>query len=100
LRAKEQSWRSWGGGPRRWRRSARIPDALTVAADVGESVETPLTARAHGSAEVRAAVERMVPLGRWGTPTDVARAVLFLASDDAAYVTGAELAVDGGLAQI
>jgi NAD(P)-dependent dehydrogenase (short-subunit alcohol dehydrogenase family) len=42
----------------------------------------------------------MVPLGRWGTPADVAGAVLFLASDDAAYVTGAELAVDGGLAQI
>jgi NAD(P)-dependent dehydrogenase (short-subunit alcohol dehydrogenase family) len=64
------------------------------------AVETPLTARAHGSADVRAYVEGMVPLGRWGTPTDVARAVLFLASDDAAYVTGAELAVDGGLAQI
>ena len=64
------------------------------------AIETPLTARAHASAEVRATVEGMVPLGRWGTPADVARAVLFLASDDAAYVTGAELAVDGGLAQI
>ena len=42
----------------------------------------------------------MVPLGRWGRATDVARAVLFLASHHAAYVTGAELAVDGGLAQI
>jgi NAD(P)-dependent dehydrogenase (short-subunit alcohol dehydrogenase family) len=64
------------------------------------AIETPLTARAHASAEVRATVEGMVPLGRWGTPADVARAVLFLASDDAAYLTGAELAVDGGLAQI
>ncbi len=64
------------------------------------AVETPLTARAHGSVEVRATVEGMIPLGRWGTPADVARAVLFLASDDAAYVTGAELAVDGGLAQV
>ena len=52
------------------------------------------------AAEVRAHVEGMVPRGRWGTPTDVARAVLFLASNDAAYMTGAELAVDGGLAQI
>ncbi|HEX4405166.1 MAG TPA: SDR family oxidoreductase [Polyangia bacterium] len=63
-------------------------------------VETPLTSRAHATPEIRAYVERMVPLGRWGTPDDVARAVLFLASSDASYVTGAELAVDGGLAQI
>jgi len=37
-----------------------------------------------------------VPLGRWGVPEDVARAMLFLASDDAAYVTGQTLVVDGG----
>ena len=41
-----------------------------------------------------------MPLGRWGTPDDIARAVLFLASSDASYVTGAELAVDGGLGQL
>jgi NAD(P)-dependent dehydrogenase (short-subunit alcohol dehydrogenase family) len=64
------------------------------------AVETALTARAHGAPEIRATVENMVPLGRWGTPDDIARAVLFLASDDAAYVTGSELAVDGGLGQL
>ena len=64
------------------------------------AVETPLTARAHGAPEIRATVENMVPLGRWGTPDDIARAVLFLASDAAAYVTGSELAVDGGLGQL
>jgi NAD(P)-dependent dehydrogenase (short-subunit alcohol dehydrogenase family) len=64
------------------------------------ATETPLTAAAHGTREVRAYVEGMVPLGRWGQPADVAKAVLFLASPDAAYITGAELAVDGGLAQI
>ena len=38
----------------------------------------------------------MVPLGRLGTPRDVANAVLFLASDDAAYITGTTIIVDGG----
>jgi NAD(P)-dependent dehydrogenase (short-subunit alcohol dehydrogenase family) len=64
------------------------------------ATETPLTIAAHGKEEVRAYVEGMVPLGRWGQPADIAKAVLFLASADAAYITGAELAVDGGLAQV
>lgn len=40
------------------------------------------------------------PLGRTGTPEEIARAVVFLASDDASFVNGAELFVDGGAAQI
>ncbi len=47
--------------------------------------------------EVRRARESKVPLGRLGSAADVARVVLFLASDDAAYVTGQNLLVDGGV---
>jgi NAD(P)-dependent dehydrogenase (short-subunit alcohol dehydrogenase family) len=41
-----------------------------------------------------------VPLGRLGTPDEVAKAVVFLASDDSSYITGTELFVDGGFAQV
>ncbi|KGD90663.1 3-oxoacyl-ACP reductase [Achromobacter sp. RTa] len=44
-----------------------------------------------------AARDRQVPMGRMGTPWEVANAVAFLASDDASYITGTELLVDGGL---
>ena len=52
------------------------------------------------SEEQRAANARGVPLGRPGTPDNVARAVVFLASEDAGYITGAQLAVDGGLSAV
>lgn len=41
-----------------------------------------------------------VPLGRVGNPDDIAKVVTFLASDDSAYITGAELGVDGGMGQV
>jgi NAD(P)-dependent dehydrogenase (short-subunit alcohol dehydrogenase family) len=48
----------------------------------------------------KAAMATSVPLGRLGTPDDLGKAAVFLASDDSAYVTGIELFVDGGAAQI
>lgn len=50
----------------------------------------------HRSAEFIAMMQRAVPLGRLGTPQDVAATVAFLASDDAAYITGTTIVVDGG----
>ncbi len=52
--------------------------------------------QAHRSPEFIRGMEQSVPLGRLGTPRDVANAVLFLASDEAAYITGTTLVVDGG----
>jgi NAD(P)-dependent dehydrogenase (short-subunit alcohol dehydrogenase family) len=58
--------------------------------------DTPMqTVRTTDPAWVEAAVSS-IPLGRLGTPRDVVNAALFLASDEAAYITGAELVVDGG----
>jgi 3-oxoacyl-[acyl-carrier protein] reductase len=53
-------------------------------------------AAAERSPEFLAAMQRSVPLGRLGTPRDVAHAALFLASDEAAYITGTTLIIDGG----
>jgi len=50
--------------------------------------------------ELRKAISSTVPLDRFGTPDEIAKAVVFLASDDSSYVTGAELFVDGGVAQV
>ena len=52
--------------------------------------------KAHRSAAFIKSMEDAVPLGRLGTPRDIANAVLFLASDDASYITGTTIIVDGG----
>ena len=52
------------------------------------------------SPEIAADFIERVCLGRFGTPDEVAKAVVFLASDDASYITGTELFVDGGFAQV
>ncbi|MEM7124614.1 MAG: SDR family oxidoreductase [Pseudomonadota bacterium] len=60
-------------------------------------VHTPMQARWDDKPDVQAAIADHIPLGRIGTAQDMANACLFLLSDHAAYVTGTELIVDGGL---
>lgn len=50
--------------------------------------------------QIKTNLASKVPLGRMGMPDEVAKAVLFLASDDSSFITGIELFVDGGMAQI
>lgn len=59
------------------------------------AIDTPM--QKEWDAETRKAIAEWVPLGRMGKPEDIANCALFLASDESAYVTGAEIIVDGGI---
>ena len=59
-------------------------------------VRTPMTESTYSDPEMLERRLRDMPLGRLGTSEDIAYGVLYLASDEAAYVTGAELVIDGG----
>ena len=61
-------------------------------------IATPMTDKLND--KQREAILAMVPANRLGTPDDVAAAVVYLASDEAAYVTGQTLHVNGGMAMI
>lgn len=61
-------------------------------------IDTALTSRVLRNPAISKALLERTPARRFGTPDDVARAALFLLSDDAAFITGAGLAVDGGMA--
>ncbi len=69
---------------------------ITVNAIAPGYIQTDMTAVL--SEDQKAAMLQTVPLGRAGTPEDVANAVAFLAGDEAAYITGQVLQVDGGMA--
>jgi NAD(P)-dependent dehydrogenase (short-subunit alcohol dehydrogenase family) len=67
-------------------------------------IDTPglsnLVASSAAGAERLKSIPATVPLGRLGKPDEIAKAIVFLASDDSSFVTGTELFVDGGFAQV
>lgn len=74
------------------------PDAIRVNCLCPVAGETPLLASFMGgdTPELRAKFRASVPMGRLSTPLDIARAALFYATDDSAFITGTALEVDGG----
>ncbi|HEU4377572.1 MAG TPA: glucose 1-dehydrogenase [Hyphomicrobiaceae bacterium] len=60
-------------------------------------VDTPMTKPGHSNPDVARQRLDATPLGRFGTPADIAAGCLYLASDEASWVTGSELVIDGGM---
>jgi 3-oxoacyl-[acyl-carrier protein] reductase len=60
-------------------------------------IETRMTARMRVDGDFEKKLLRAVPMRRWGAPSEIADAIVFLASPAASYITGQSLAIDGGL---
>ena len=73
------------------------PFGVTVNNISPGAIATPRNADVYGDPERRAAVEASIPCGRFGKPSDISPAVLLLCSNEGSYITGADIAIDGGL---
>jgi glucose 1-dehydrogenase len=73
------------------------PLGIRVVSVAPGAIDTPINEEVLADPKASALVRAEIPLGRWGHPNDVARAVAWIASDQASYVTGATLFVDGGM---
>lgn len=87
------------GGAVAFVRSAALdlaPHGIRINAVDPGLIRTPLTRFVWQDAEVADDYIRRIPLGRFGEPADVANAILFLASEEAAWITGQQIVIDGG----
>jgi len=73
------------------------PRGIRVNAIEPGMILTPMNARAESDDAYRRTLEQNIPLGRAGQPSEVADLAVFLASDQARYITGARIVIDGGL---
>ncbi|HJQ55833.1 MAG TPA: glucose 1-dehydrogenase [Vineibacter sp.] len=73
------------------------PDRIRVNSVHPGFVDTPMTAPGHSNPEIAKRRMDATPLGRFGKPYDIAAGCLYLASDEASWVTGSELVIDGGM---
>jgi NAD(P)-dependent dehydrogenase (short-subunit alcohol dehydrogenase family) len=73
------------------------PDKIRVNSVHPGFVDTPMTKPGHSNPDVARKRLEVTPLGRFGTPADIAAGCLYLASDEASWVTGSELVIDGGM---
>jgi glucose 1-dehydrogenase len=73
------------------------PHGIRVAAVGPGAIETPINDAVLRDPEQRREVESQIPQGRWGKPEEIAAAISWLVSDEAGYVTGSTLFVDGGM---
>jgi NAD(P)-dependent dehydrogenase (short-subunit alcohol dehydrogenase family) len=88
------------GGVLMFTRAAALelaPYGIRVNALAPAAIETAMTEEVFAVPELRHAILKQVPMGRFGQPEDVAKAAAFLASDWSGWVTGHSLAIDGGL---
>ena len=69
---------------------------VNIVADTDLDLKTPMTAPIYEDVATRQEIIAMTPWGEWGLVEDVAKCAVFLASDDAAYVTGLPMVIDGG----
>ena len=73
------------------------PHGITVNNIGPGAIFTPIDKDVQADAKMEAALMAEIPMGRWGKPEEVARLAVFLASEDAAYMTGSTCFIDGGM---